>query len=128
MEQTLPGPPAIFVSGLPEDIDDKLKPLLSEAGIDDIPVIFCTASMMRGTLIQALEDVFTDDPLPPDMLPPVMVFSGITMDQVQSILSGYSRTGLQRPIFATTTDHNLLFTVKELIMHLLEERRQHSSS
>ncbi len=122
--EILPGPKAVFVSGLPHDLEMKILPLLTETGVSDIRIVFCTAGMMEATLLDALEKEFSETAVGEDKLPPVMVFSGISFDEVQAIVSGYKNTGLPRPIFATTTVHNLNFTVKELIMHLLEERRE----
>lgn len=53
-----------------------------------------------------------------------MIFSGIPMETLHAVLDSLRQSQIKRPIIATTTEHNLTFTVKELLMHLLEEMRE----
>lgn len=123
-QEILPGPLALFLCGMPLDSELALAPLLAELGMSTMPIIYCTPGMLQLTLGESLKGQVEEKPAPPDKLPPVCIFSGMALEKVQAFISGFKNTHLPRPIFATTTVHNLDFTVKELIMHLLEERRE----
>jgi hypothetical protein len=122
--ELLPGPQVIFVCGLPFDAGEKLSKLFEKHSIPNTKVIHCTNGMVNSSLNDSLTKNFNEDPVPVDKLPPVLVFSGLKISIVQKLISDFNMSNLPRPIFATTTQHNLSFTVKELIMHLLEERRE----
>ena len=121
--RVFPGPRAFLVSGYNAAELDALTGFLATLGYDGIPAIPCTLSLLDATLETALADE-TREEMPEDgALPRVMVFSGMTSADVQTVMRAFSQSGLQRPVFATTTPTNMKFTVKELLRHLLEEQR-----
>lgn len=115
----LPGEKALFLSGFAETELDSLKSFFSDFDIDKF--VLCSKSMLE----MKIKDVFNvkENPIPKENLPRVMLISGIQFSKVHEILSSFKKSGLERPIFATTTEHNLEFTAKELLLHLLEEQK-----
>lgn len=124
-DETRLGPAALLVSGFTPEITEKLTTLLQESGMNDHQIVFCTEKMVKQPLGQALEGG-DDEPAAPDKLPRVMVLSGMTGGEIQTLLTRYPQSGLPRPIFAAVTEANLEFPVGKLIMELLKEQRQMS--
>ena len=118
-----PGPRAFLVSGYnPQEVSE-LSVFLNAFGYDGIPIRACCESQLNDTLESVLACESPEDPAADGALPHVMVFSGMTSADVQTVMRGFSKSGLSRPVFATTTPTNMTFTLKELLRHLLEEQK-----
>jgi GNAT superfamily N-acetyltransferase len=120
----LAGPFRFMVSGYGSDergvMNSFLSGLLGKApGLRPL-----TLNSLEGSLGALLEGDEAPDPLPADKLPRVLLLSGISYAEVRSVVEHWSGSGLPRPIFATTTARNLHFPVRELLTHLMEERRR----
>ena len=118
-----PGPTAVLVSGYGDAERSTIRRFLDEQGYAAAPLKPCTKAQLDVTLSEVLADETVGEPLGEGVLPYAMVLSGLTYPDVQHVLKQFKTTGLPRPIFATTTETNLSFTVKTLLMHLLEEQR-----
>lgn len=121
------GPPSILVCGFSTQIESTVKKVLESVGADKHQVLFCTSSMVKQPLGQALESSESSgEPAAPDKLPRAMVLSGLSGAQLQGFISGYRTSGLPRPIFASVTPINLDFPVGKLLVELLREQREMS--
>jgi hypothetical protein len=118
-----PGPRAFLVSGYNSQEVAALTAFLLSLGYNDVPVRPCSESQLNDTLESVLSSDSQDAPAADGALPHVIVCSGMTSADVQTVMRGFSRSGLTRPVFATTTPTNMTFTLKELLRHLLEEQR-----
>lgn len=119
------GPASILVCGFSIQIESTIKKVLDSVGAEDHRVVFCSSSMVKQPLGQALECTEgSRDPAAPDKLPRAMVLSGLSGSQLQAFLSGYRTSGLPRPIFASVTPINLEFPVGKLLVELLREQRE----
>lgn len=118
-----PGPRAFLVSGYNGQEVSELSAFLDTLGYNGIPIRACGESQLNDTLETVLSSDSPEDPAADGALPHVMVFSGMTSADVQTVMRGFSKSGLRRPVFATTTPTNMTFTLKELLRHLLEEQR-----
>ncbi|MBN2719346.1 MAG: DUF3783 domain-containing protein [Deltaproteobacteria bacterium] len=121
--RVFPGPRLFLVSGYDADEIESLSGFLEGIGYPGVPVKYCTASGLDSLLETVLSEEALEEPAGKGKLPTVMVFSGMTSADVQTVMGRFKECGLPRPIFATTTPTNLKFTVKTLLQHLLEEQR-----
>jgi hypothetical protein len=117
------GPPALLICGFPTEIGETLRAALRKIGTPDHRLVFCTPSMVKRTLAEALAGDDSEETALPDQLPRVMVLSGLSGVQINNLLQGWSETGLPRPIFAGVTPHNLAFPVGKLLKELIQEQR-----
>ncbi|MDA3810883.1 MAG: DUF3783 domain-containing protein [Spirochaetaceae bacterium] len=124
----LPGPRAVLVSGFDEDSHAILDKFITENGISDFSVIPCREDSVNKLIEEVLGNQSEAKIVTPEKLPPVMLWSGITHQELDQILGNFKTCGLVRPIFATTTESNLKFSVKELLQHLLKEQQQMKKS
>ncbi len=120
---TFPGPKAFLVSGYGADALGALHMFLATLGYAGVPVKPCTAAQIDNTIAEVLANDTVGPPAGEGALPNVMVFSGMTRQDVGAVMDQFAKSGLKRPIFATTTPTNLGFTVKTLLLHLLEEEK-----
>jgi len=119
----LPGPRAVLICGNSAASHNSIRNFLKDWGYSDIEVLGCREDFLNNTIEHVLTNPSKAELIQAEKLPPVMLWSGISHKELDSILSRFNETGLARPIFATTTTHNLKFTVKELLRHLLEEQK-----
>jgi hypothetical protein len=124
----LPGPRAVFISGYNEVSCQTVDTFLKNRGLTEIAVVPCREDVLDNTLGEILKDSSKAALFPPEKLPQVMLWSGITHQELDSILDGFKETELTRPIFATTTEHNLEFPLKTLLRHLLDDQKAMSRS
>lgn len=127
-EGRLPGPMTFYASGYSGEQTAILHTFLSSIGYENVPLKICTKNQLTLTLGEALSTDRVDEPLPEGALPYVLVFSGMKPTDVENVLGKFGQNGLPRPIFATTTESNLTFSVKELLKHLLSERHMAATS
>lgn len=120
---TLPGPRALFICGFPRDAEKIMTDFLKNQGIPDMFIGLCREDSLLSKISQVLS-IKSDSPLiPAEKLPPVMLWSGIEHRELDLGIGNFEETGLKRPIFATSTEHNQEFTVKELLQHLVSEQK-----
>ncbi|MCK5808987.1 DUF3783 domain-containing protein [bacterium] len=122
----LPGPKAILLSGFNDSDTTEIKHLFGEEQ-KAISFISLTKPMLEHTLLAVLSNESDSlKPLNEKEVPQVMIFSGISMELLHQVLDNLRESQIKRPIIATATEHNLTFTIKELLMHLLEEMKEFS--
>ncbi len=119
----LPGPRALFICGFPEKTETIMAEFLKDNGIEDIAVGLCREDSLLEKISTVLSKKSDYPLIPSEKLPPVMLWSGIEHKELDQSLGNFKDTGLKRPIFATSTEHNLDFTVKELLQHLISEQK-----
>lgn len=124
----LPGPRAVFLSGYNEESCTILDTFLKNKGVPEIQVVPCREDVLDNTLGEILKNQSRAALFPPEKLPQVMLWSGISHVELDKILDGFKETELPRPIFATTTEHNLEFPLKTLLRHLLDDQKAMASS
>ncbi|MBN2529204.1 MAG: DUF3783 domain-containing protein [Deltaproteobacteria bacterium] len=122
-ERTFPGPRLFLVSGYDTEDINTLAAYLQSIGYSGVKVKGCAATQIEETLETVLHSDIDETPAGRGQLPNTMIFSGMMPSDVQRVMRTFSQCGLQRPIFATTTPTNLSYTMKKLLLHLLEEQR-----
>ncbi len=120
---TLPGPKAFFACGYGSEQVNMLRTFLDELGYEEVPIRVCRKAHLDHPLAESLAEDVSGALLPEGALPYTLILSGLTPKDVESVLHRFKQVALPRPIFATTTERNLDFTVKTLLRHLLEEKR-----
>lgn len=119
----LPGPRALLICGYTENEQISLKNHLKQKGLASISLQPCRVDSLNHKLKDVLKGESKGELIEAEKLPPVIVWSGIEHSELDSALQDFSASGLKRPIFATATEPNLDFTVKELLNHLLSEQK-----
>lgn len=117
------GPSAVFLCGYSIEESSRIASLLERIDAPGHRVILCTEPMLGQRLGEALEATEEAPPVPPEKLPRVLVASGLAGPQIRTLLDAYASTQLPRPIFAAVTPSNLAFTVRDLLVELLQEHR-----
>ena len=117
------GPLELLVCGFSIEESRTVSSFLGTINVPEHQVVLCTEPMLAQSLGEALTTTEESPPVPPDKLPRVIVLSGMTGAQVRVFLDQYASTQLPRPIFATVTPSNLDFTVRDLLIELLQEHR-----
>lgn len=125
---SLPGPRAVFFSGFDEGTSETLKNYFSSKGLENIRIIPCRQDSLDAKVSEVLKEESTAPVIPAEKLPPVMLWSGLKHSELDIALGSFGETGLARPIFATTTEPNLEFSIKELLRHLLSEQKSMSEA
>lgn len=122
-EGILPGPRVVFVSGYDEQSCRTLDLFLKNTGLSNLKVIPCREDMVDQTVSTVLKNQSVAPLFPPEKLPGVMLWAGISHKELDLILNEFKKSKLKRPIFATTTENNLDFSIKELMRHLLADQK-----
>jgi hypothetical protein len=117
------GPLALLLCGFSLEESRTVSSFLGTIAASEHRVVLCTEPMLVQSLGEALTTTEESPPVPSDKLPRAMVLSGMTGAQVRVFLDQYASTQLPRPIFATVTPSNLNFTVRDLLIELLQEHR-----
>jgi hypothetical protein len=125
--QAATGPNAVFLSGFDTVESTTVTDILARIGFPDHRIVLCTAAMLSMSLEDALRERSPDTPVSPDALPRIVIVSGVPDQRIKHLLNAYGATDLPSPIWATTTESNLIMTVRNVIRHLLDEHRRISA-
>lgn len=121
------GPNAVLLCGFALDEFEQICSAIEQTGAADHALIYCTEAMVGYSLKSALECSNYYHPLvPADRLPRVLIMSGMDDRQVKQLLQNFP-PGLQRPIFATATPHNMKLMVRNLLIELVREHKAMSA-
>ncbi|MDA3851065.1 MAG: DUF3783 domain-containing protein [Spirochaetaceae bacterium] len=120
----LPGPRAVFISGYKEDSFPILEGFLKELNILEVTLIPARADHVGLKVSEVLENTSQAELVPAEKLPPVMLWSGISHVELDTLIRRFRENRLPRPIFATTTEANMEFDIRTLIRHLLDDQKE----
>jgi len=120
------GTRAILLCGYSREELKTVRQLLQNIGVQDVRVLMISEELLGMTLGRALETVEqqrADSDELVQRLPRILLFSGLTGQEVHSVMDQYKSTGLPRPIFASATEHSVKLPLPELITELISEQR-----
>jgi hypothetical protein len=122
-DEKMYGTPAVVLAGANEMEQFAVRELMNVNGLGEIPVIVVT----RRTIETTLNDLAQ---LPDgtgfgveEKLPRAIVMSGLTEAQFHTMMDSYRKLGLPRPIWASVTPTSGSWTIKALLIELLNENR-----
>lgn len=123
-DNRLYGPPKLLLCGFPAGAQANLPKVLAMVGLEDLPLIWITENQAETTLLELLE-------LPPgsgeglsSSLPRALIVSGITENQLHSLMSACRKSGMQQALWATLTPTSEKWTLGYLLEHLIAEREE----
>ena len=114
------GPRGLLVCGYPLEEREHFLGLVKKT-LGDIPVIFGVNTSIDITL----EDMFTKDHNSgldhPSDLPRTVIMSGLSQNELHTLMGAYRKGGLPRQLWATLTPISESWTLKALLRELLSE-------
>ena len=122
-DNRLYGPRKLLICGFAADVQPKFTMLLEMIGLAELPLVWVTedqADMPVGELVQ-LEDS-TGIGASSD-LPRAIIMSGITQNELHTLMAGCRKSGMQQPLWATLTPTSETWPIRNLLKELAAEHR-----
>ena len=122
-DNLLYGPRKLLLCGFAADVQSKFIKLLDMIGIAQLPLVWVSkdqADVTVGELVQ-LEDGAGSGVS--SELPRAIIMSGITQNELHSLMAGCRQSGMQQPLWATLTPTSETWSIRDLLKELVAEHR-----
>lgn len=121
-DQRMFGPRKVIVCGFPASEQPHFLEVLEKGEMLDIPVIFVTgdrAESLMGDIVELPAGTGLDQDSELDR---AVILSGISENELQTVLRTYRAQGLPAPLWATLTETSVEWPLSELLRELASER------
>ncbi len=116
------GPPKLLLCGFSAPAQPKFRSVMEMAGMDDVPVVWVNGKMGEKPL-EALIELPDDSGAGEDStLARAIVVSGITENQLHSLMALCRKSGMQNALWAVLTPTSQTWPMKDLLAELQAER------
>jgi hypothetical protein len=122
-EEMLYGPRKLLLCGFPPDVQSKFMTLLEMIGLSELPVVWVAddqANAHVGELVRLDDGTGSGDS---SKLPRAIIMSGISQNELHSLMAGCRKSGMQPPLWATLTPTSEAWPIQKLLKELAAERR-----
>lgn len=117
------GPPKLLPCGFSGQVQPKFRMVLEMAGLVDVPVVWVSETLSEkrlGDLIKLPDNSGAGED---STLPRAIVVSGITENQLHSLMALCRKSGMQNALWAVLTPTSQTWTMKQLLVELQAERK-----
>ena len=120
-DNRLYGPLKLLLCGFPAEAQPKLARVLEAVGLAEIPVVWLSEDQAGSSLQDLLELPAGSGQGLSSKLPRALIVSGITENQLHTLMQACRRSGMQQALWATLTPTSEAWTLAYLL-HLLRTR------
>ena len=121
-EQKIYGPRKLLLCGFAPEAQPKFIKLIEILNITDLPLIWVTKDQAGSRLEDILELTDGSGRGKPSLLPRAVIMSGITTNELHTIMSGCRQAGMKQALWETLTPTSESWTIKKLLSELAAER------
>lgn len=122
-EKRMYGPRGLLVCGYAEEERSKFLDFISKINMDEIPVIFAVNEDIEKTLGALFNHDHKSDITGPSELPRAVIMSGLSQNELHELMGAYREAGFISQIWASLTPTSETWTLKALLIELLQEAK-----
>ena len=122
-DNMLYGPRKLLLCGFAAEVQPKFITLLDMIGLASIPLVWVTqdqADIHVGELVQLDDGAGTGAS---SELPRAIIMSGISQNELHTLMAGCRKSGMQQPLWATLTPTSEAWPIQNLLKELAAEHR-----
>ena len=122
-DEALYGPRKLLLCGFAADVQPKFISLLEMIGLSAIALVWVTedqAEIHVGELVQLENGAGTGAS---SALPRAIIMSGISQNELHTLMAGCRQSGMQQPLWATLTPNSETWPIQNLLKELAAEHR-----
>jgi hypothetical protein len=120
-DEALYGPRKLLLCGFAADVQPKFIALLEMIGLAEIPLVWVTeaqADIQVGDLVQLENSTGRGAS---SKLPRAIIMSGISQNELHTLMAGCRKSGMQPPLWATLTPTSETWPIQNLLTELAAE-------
>ena len=122
-DNILYGPRKLLLCGFAAEVQPKFITLLEMIGLSSIPLVWVTqdqADIHVGELVQLDDGAGMGAS---SGLPRAIIMSGISQNELHTLMAGCRNSGMQQPLWATLTPTSESWPIQNLLKELAAEHR-----
>ena len=122
-DEALYGPRKLLLCGFAADVQSKFISLLEMIGLSAIALVWVTEDQAEthvGELVQLENGAGTGAS---SALPRAIIMSGISQNELHTLMAGCRQSGMQQPLWATLTPNSETWPIQNLLKELAAEHR-----
>jgi len=122
-DNMLYGPRKLLLCGFAAEVQPKFITLLDMIGLSSIPLVWVTqdqADIHVGELVQLDDGAGTGAS---SELPRAIIMSGISQNELHTLMAGCRKSGMQQPLWATLTPTSESWPIQNLLKELASEHQ-----
>ena len=127
-DDRLYGPAKLLLCGFAVTAQPKFYTVLEAAGLGTIPVVWVNEAMVEMRLSALLEFPHGSGQGEGSTLPRAIIVSGITENQLHSLMALCKKSGMQQALWAVLTPTSEKWPIRALLTELQAERKALSKS
>ena len=123
LDNMLYGPRKLLLCGFAAEVQPKFITLLDMIGLSSIPLVWVTqdqADIHVGELVQLDDGAGTGAS---SELPRAIIMSGISQNELHTLMAGCRKSGMQQPLWATLTPTSESWPIQNLLKELAAEHQ-----
>ena len=121
-DQKIYGPRKLLLCGFAAEAQPKFIKLMEILSIVDLPLVWVTEDQAGSRLDELLELADGAGWGRPSPLPRAVIMSGITTNELHTIMSGCRQAGMKQALWATLTPTSESWPLEQLLSELVAER------
>jgi hypothetical protein len=121
-DQKIHGPRKLLLCGFASEAQPKFIKLLGILNISDLPLVWVTENQAGSRLDELLELADGAGWGKTSSLPRAVIMSGITTNELHTIMSGCRQAGMKQALWATLTPTSESWPLEQLLAELAAER------
>ena len=122
-DNMLYGPRKLLLCGFAAEVQPKFITLLDMIGLSSIPLVWVTQDQTDihvGELVQLDDGAGTGAS---SELPRAIIMSGISQNELHTLMAGCRKSGMQQPLWATLTPTSESWPIQNLLKELAAEHQ-----
>ena len=121
-DQKIYGPRKLLLCGFASEAQPKFIKLMEMLNISNLPIVWVTEDQAGSRLNELLEHADGSGWGKPSSLSRAVIMSGITTNELHTIMSGCRQAGMKQALWATLTPSSESWTIEQLLSELAAER------
>ena len=122
-DEPMYGPQKLMLCGFPAPAQPKFASVLKMAGLQDVAVVWANEENAQQTLSELLDFPDGTGADKDSALPRAIIVSGITENQLHSLMTICRKSGMQQALWAALTPTSETWPLGQLLNELLAERK-----
>ena len=122
-DEPMYGPQKLLLCGFPAPAQPKFASVLKMAGLQDVAAVWANEENARQTLAELLDFPDGTGVDKDSALPRAIIVSGITENQLHSLMTICRKSGMQQALWAALTPTSETWPLGQLLNELLAERK-----
>ncbi len=122
-DKLLYGPRKLILCGFAAEVQSNFAKLLEMVGISGLPLVWVNEDQADKSVAELVQMADSTGSGISSNLPRAIIMSGISQNELHTLMAGCRQSGMQQPLWATLTPTSETWSIQDLLKELAAEHR-----